>query len=171
MNIELIILQKSSFDVSFAKRNGKLYFQSVEIINSDTKINFNISEIAFEKENHPTLYLLFCIDLYAYEEIAKYSHKMILMNAIYPFLGEIVRNFDFAGVVCLRHIITQYPMMFGLKTVLKKMKNIPQHGPWLDNERYGTIYKPDMKISEIIQEYLLLYHEYLTTNNNQNQKE
>ena len=159
VNLEIIIMPKRIYNVSFIKKNANLFIESQERLGTTGNIYFDISDIDFDKEQSHTYYLLFGYNLLNYKEVAQYSHKMIFMNALYKNLGKIIRNFNFAGIVCMRHLFYSPSYMLGLKTIASKMDNNAEHIPLINNEKYESIYSPKLDLANLVTEYLSLYHE------------
>ena len=159
VNFEIIILPKKLYKISFFKRNAELFIESQEKINKSVNISFDISNINFGEVKSHTYYLLFCVNLHAYKEIAEHSSKMILMSAVYPYISKVIRDFNFAGIVCIRHLFEPDPILFGLKIVLEKMDGISNKVPLINNERYESAYNLELDLSNFIFEYLTVYHE------------
>lgn len=154
MNIKLIILSELKIGSSLFKKRKEFCSELEMLTKKNIEVIHDIKTIKFDDS---TYYLLFCPTFYNYEEIVENSHKMILMNAIYPSLGNIMRDFNFGGIVCYRHFIQSFPLLFGLKNVISNIDNLVNHPPLIKSEKYESFFRPNLSMLDVIYEYLLFY--------------
>lgn len=160
MNIKLIILQEPRNDSSLLKKMEDICNELEKVTKKPVDTIYDIESIIFDKEDISTYYLLFCFTPQDYKGIVANSHKMILMNAIYPNLGGIMRDFNFGGIVCYQHFIQDFPMIFGLKSVIKTIDDRSNHSPLIKSEKYESFFRQNHTTMNVLWEYLSLYDAY-----------